>query len=176
LNQKAYLTWHFVTFVTHNSRVSERMINYNSREFIANLKPYIFDTKKRKLITQYIIEQCVNHSIKVAALNILPDHVHILLGASDKKDLDNKVQLIKGGSSFKYKRIVDAKDEKSIWAQKYHNENTKDEAHLLNIIEYINNNHHKHSEKWGVKIIEDYDNFLYRMIKEIIVERDKLND
>jgi REP element-mobilizing transposase RayT len=173
---KAQLIWHFVTFVTHNSRVSERMNNYNSREFIANLQPHIFDTEKRKFITQYIVEQCVNHNIKVAALNILPDHVHILLGASDKKDLDNKMQLIKGGSSFKYRKNIDTIEEKNIWAQKYHNENIKDEAHLLSIIEYINNNHYKHSEKWGVKIIEDYNNFLYPIIKKIIIERDELND
>jgi REP element-mobilizing transposase RayT len=151
------------------------MTQYNSKYFIAGLVPYIFDTGKRVVITKCIVDQCLNHNIKVASLNILPDHVHILLGASDKKDLENKMQLIKGGSSFKYKKSIDIEADKNIWAQKYHNENINDETHLLNIIEYINNNHHKHSEKWGLGIVEEYENFLYPIIKKIIIHKDDLN-
>lgn len=175
MNNKNLLKWYFITFVTHNARVSERMVQYNPRNFIANLEPHLFNSERRIIITQYIVEQCENHNLKVAALNILPDHVHILLGAIDEQDLEKKVQLIKGGSSFKYKKIVDTKTEKHIWAQKYHNETIVDEEHLLNIISYINNNHFKHSEKWGMEIIKDYDTYLSPIIKKIIIHKDDLN-
>jgi REP element-mobilizing transposase RayT len=168
---KPTLSWQFITFVTHNSRVSERMIDYNSSEFIDELSPFIYDNSERIIITQLIFAQCAKHNIKIAGINVLPDHVHMVIAASDIHDLDMKVQLIKGGSSFLFKRNVVLKNySQQIWAQKYHLEQYKSENDLKNILHYINNNHFKHAEKWGNNLISEYENNLKPLIDKACVE------
>ncbi len=174
--EKSYLEWYFVTFVTHNSRISERMVTYNSELFIENLTPYIFNLNKRILITQLIIDQCKKHNIKVCSLNVLPDHVHIVIAGTNKSDIDKKVQLIKGGSSFLFKKEIIEFEVKHIWAQKYHLEYINTVIDLLNIIEYINNNHYKHSSAWGKILITQNEKHIIPLIKKIIVDHESINE
>ena len=171
MNNKPQLSWQFITFVTHNSRVSERMIDYNTSEFIDELSPFIFENPERIIITQLLLAQCAKHNIKIAAMNVLPDHVHLVIAASDINDLNMKVHLIKGGSSFSFKRKVVLKNySQQIWAQKYHLEHYKSENDLKNIIHYINNNHLKHADRWGNKLISEFEINLKPLIDKACVE------
>ena len=175
MNQTVNIDWYFVTFVTYNSRISERMIQYNSFEFIKELKPLIFSYTERILITEIILDQCNKYQIKVAGINVLPDHVHMVIAASDIEDLNNKVKLIKGGSSFLFKRTLSyKKNSPRIWATSYHLEVHKTEIDLRNILHYINNNHFKHSIRWGDKLITEYDEGLKPLIDKACVEIDSI--
>ena len=175
MEQTKHLDWHFITFVTHNSRISERMIQYNSCEFIKGLRPYIVNYAVRIIITELILAQCEKHQIKIAAINVIPDHVHMVIAASDRKDLDKKVQLIKGGSSFLFNRSLGIKkNSRRIWASTFHLEEHKTETSLKNILHYINNNHFKHSVRWGHHLITEYENGLKPLIEKACVETDSI--
>jgi hypothetical protein len=76
----ARLLW-LVTFVTHNSRVSERMVTYG----VKSGDPLILNAADRLLIAQNISEACHSHAIPVVAWNVLPDHVHMILAAEDER-------------------------------------------------------------------------------------------
>jgi REP element-mobilizing transposase RayT len=149
---------YFVTFVTHNSRISERMVQFNSPYFIENLQPFILNAAERNYVAESINELIEKHSLEVISLNILPDHVHLIIAAADENDLDEKVRKLKGGTSFSLNRKLGIqKNENKVWAQKYHWKLIENDTMLSNIKEYIETNHYKHSETWGEALIHSYE-------------------
>ncbi len=90
----------FVTFVTHNSRISERMITYG----IQAGEPIIFSPAEQILMTEKIAEACRKYAVPVVAWNVLPDHVHMVIGAEDEQALEKVVGKIKGYSSRAFKQ------------------------------------------------------------------------
>ncbi len=149
---------YFVTFVTHNSRISERMVQFNSPYFIKNLQPFILNASERNYVGESINELIEKHSLEIISLNILPDHVHLIIAAVDESDLDEKIRKLKGGTSFSLNRKLGIqKNENKVWAQKYHWILIENDTMLLDIKEYIETNHYKHSETWGEALIHSYD-------------------
>ena len=135
-----------VTFVTHNSRVSERMVTYG----VKRGEPVIFNTHKRKIIAEKIQEASINHEISIDIFAILPDHVHMIIRALDIEDLRAKVQKIKGYSSHSYQRATDWEEGGHIWAQKFHYKLIENENQLAEMFNYLENNHLKHAEQWDL--------------------------
>ncbi len=141
-----------VTFVTHNSRVSERMVTYG----VKSGDPLILNASERLLTAQYISECCHTHHIPVVAWNVLPDHVHMILAAEDERELDEQVRKIKGFSSFSFQRASGLDVGGHVWAQKYHHLLITDQRMLENAYSYVMDNHVKHADQWGQEIIDSF--------------------
>ncbi len=149
---KPVRTLWLVTFVTHNSRVSERMVTYG----VKSGDPLILDASERLLTAQYISECCHTHHIPVVAWNVLPDHVHMILAAEDERELDEQVRKIKGFSSFSFQRASGLDVGGHVWAQKYHHLLITDQRMLENAYTYVMDNHVKHADQWGQEIIDSF--------------------
>ncbi len=140
----------FVTFVTHNSRVSERMVEYG----VKSGEPLIFTPEDQVLIAEKIAEACAVSHIPVVAWNVLPDHVHMVIGAEDEQTLNEYVRKIKGGSSHAFQRAKGwEKGEQHVWAQKFHHQIITHERMLADVVEYVVNNHLKHADQWGAALL-----------------------
>ncbi len=132
---------HHITWVTHNSRTSQRMIDHKVKKGDA----VWLDENAELEITRIIKNIVVENDFNVLNYNICGDHIHILLVCEDD-ELSNIVRKLKGKSSQKYKEYLKIpKEEKfTLWAQKYNNSFIKTDEKLYATIEYISNNRIKH--------------------------------
>jgi type I restriction-modification system DNA methylase subunit/REP element-mobilizing transposase RayT len=135
----------FVTFVTHNSRVSERMVEVG----VQAGEPFVLNGEDLLLMAEKIAEAIQKYRVPVVTWNVLPDHVHMIVGARDVASLDECVRKIKGYASYAFGRARDLEKGGHIWAQKYNHWIITDSAMLANVYEYVRNNHEKHVESWG---------------------------
>ncbi len=131
-----------ITWVTHNSRTSQRMIDYKVKKGDA----VWLDEKAELKITEIIKNIVIENNINVLNYNICGDHIHILL-VCEKEELSNIVRILKGKSSQKYKEFLQIpKEEKfTLWAQKYNISYIETDKKLNAVIEYISNNRIKHN-------------------------------
>jgi REP element-mobilizing transposase RayT len=145
-NKKAF----HITWVTHNSRVSERMIQYKVEKW----EWVYFDEKQEVLITWYIRDIVKEDNLKVLAYNICKDHIHILL-VCEENNISNIVRELKWKTARLYNKWVNplVDDEEvnysdwtkyHLWAQKFHYELIESDKQLNNTLEYIENNRIKH--------------------------------
>jgi hypothetical protein len=94
----------FVTFVTHNSRVSERMVTFG----VETGEPLIFSPDEQIRIAELIAQACRKYRVVVVALNILPDHIHMVIAAENETELNEQVRKIKGFSSYAFRHGTDS--------------------------------------------------------------------
>lgn len=134
-----------VTFVTHNSRVSERMVTYG----IVGKYPLIFTPDDQIFIAEKLVETWGKYAIKVVACNVLPDHVHLVMAAPNETELSEQVKKMKGYTSYEFQRNRVLENKGPIWAQKYHDRRVRSENSLQDIINYVVYNHLKHVDRWG---------------------------
>ena len=141
--------WH-VTWVTHDTRTSERMKKYRVRERKANGEMHVdrsiyLDHKDAIKVTEIISDIVTEENYNCLAYNIGEDHVHIIL-VCDKDELSNIVRKLKGKSAQKFKEHLGLeKDETfNLWAQKFDRRLISSEQQLTHTIEYIENNREKH--------------------------------
>ncbi len=158
----------FVTFVTHNSRISERMVTYG----VTVGEPLIFSAEDQIFIAEKIVEATKRYETAIAALNVLPDHVHMVIAAETDKELTEKIRKIKGFSSHEFQKSRNWDKGQHVWAQKFNRQPIEDEDALTNILDYVSNNHIKHSERWGKELISTWENGIpekgLRPISEIV--------
>jgi len=148
--EKDKKAWH-ITWVTHDTRTSERMIKYKVRKRKANGEMYVdrsvyLDDKDTLKVTGLISDIVVEEKYNCIAFNIGEDHIHILL-VCDEKELTNIVRKLKGKSAQKFKEYLGiTKDETfNLWAQKYNRKPISSNEQLINTIEYIETNRIKHN-------------------------------
>jgi type I restriction-modification system DNA methylase subunit/REP element-mobilizing transposase RayT/predicted type IV restriction endonuclease len=159
----------FVTFVTHNSRISERMVTLG----IKTDSPLVFASDDQILIAEQILEACQKYQIAVVACNVLPDHVHMIIAAETEDELNESVRKIKGYSSYAFQKERRWESGQHVWAQKFHGELIPDEKALAQIIEYVLNNHLKHTETWGDSLLETWDKGLKPLVEKACVLPEK---
>jgi len=151
-NKKA---WHITTAI-HDSRTSQRMIDYQVREKrnmgtspLQNIS--YLETEDEAIITQTLAEIVVEKKLNLLQYNICKDHMHMLL-VCDDDELPTIMQHIKGktarvhNSNKGINPLVQKESEKSVplWTQKYGcNEITAPEQ-LSNTLDYIKHNRTKH--------------------------------
>ncbi|WP_088323457.1 Eco57I restriction-modification methylase domain-containing protein [Polaribacter tangerinus] len=151
-NKKAY----HITTALHDSRTSQRMIDYKvreRRELGTNPLPNYtkLTTEEEIIITQEVIAIAKEKQLHIMAYNICGDHIHLLLVCEDS-EVSNIVKTIKGrtarvhNSNKGINPLVQKEKEKSIslWTQKYGCKAIKDDEQLYNTIAYIQNNRTKH--------------------------------
>ena len=86
-----------ITWVTHNSRISDRMKRHNVKTGPA----LIFTLNEEAEIAGYIAEVAIEDKIKILSFNICREHVHLLLKCQESSR-DNIVNKLKVVSSRKY--------------------------------------------------------------------------
>jgi len=123
-------------------------------------EPVIFSEEDRIFIAERLVEAGERYGISIITFNVLPDHVHLIVSAENEKELGEKIRKMKGFSSFEFQTSHNWEKGQTVWAQKFNRQAINEESDLINIIEYIENNHLKHSEIWGQKIIETWNNGL----------------
>lgn len=130
-----------VTWVTHNSRVSQRMIDYHVKKEMG----IRLDAKSEMKITEIIADIIREKNYTVYAYNICRDHVHILIECEENK-VGNMVRQIKGKSSQLYKEYLGktAHEPFHFWAQKFNKWLMQSDEQLRNTVEYILFNRKKH--------------------------------
>jgi REP element-mobilizing transposase RayT len=151
--QKGSKVFH-VTWVTYNSRVSERMVQYNNviinRRLNKGLQPLVsswYLNEEMEITVTEILKDIINeNNYIVLAYNICGDHIHIILDC-EELELSQIVKKLKGKSSQKVKEFLEIEKDTEfhLWAQKYNKKYIDNEVQLKNTIEYVNNNRFKHN-------------------------------
>ena len=145
-----------VTTAIHDSRTSQRMIDYKVRErrfngALPGPQVYPLDEEDELIISKTILEIVREDELNVLAYNICIDHLHILL-VCEAEELDKIVGRIKGKTARAcnlrkgINPLVKEEGERSVplWTQKFGRKEMTSEEQLYNTIEYIQNNRIKH--------------------------------
>ena len=137
-----------ITWVTHNSRISQRMIDNKVKLGEAYWLENDQEVEVAKTI-KTIVEQ---DELNVMAFNSCGDHIHLLL-VCEEEEIPNIVRKLKGKSSQKLKEYLQIPKEEqfTLWAQKYSTTYIDSEQQLWNTVEYIKNNRQKHGLEDGNK-------------------------
>jgi len=150
--QKEKQAFH-VTFVTHNSRTSQRMKDYKVKKG----ESFRLDDELEVFVTKTIAEIVKEDDLNVPAYNICADHVHMIL-VCEPEELANIVRKLKGKSAQKLKEHLEIpKEEKfHLWAQKFNRKLIEDDEALYNTWNYIIHNREKHELPENKKL-QEYD-------------------
>jgi len=156
-----------VTWVTHNSRVSERMVEYGVRTG----EPVVLDEASRSIIAEAIAEKIQEKQYRVLAVNVLADHVHCVV-VCEEDDGADIVQQLKGYSSHQHNRLLqlsvqDEGRQNKLWAKGSSQTLIESGEHLTNAVEYVQNNHLKHNIS-GIG-----SSLHHRQLKQSVVEYDR---
>ncbi len=148
--EKQKKAWH-VTWVTHDTRTSERMIRYRVRRPRAtgelHIDRSIYLDNDDALKVAEILEKIISEDqYNCLEFNICSDHVHIIL-VCEEEELSNIVRKLKGKSAQLFKEHLGIqKDETfNLWAQKFDRREVDSEKYLKNVEGYIHNNREKHN-------------------------------
>jgi REP element-mobilizing transposase RayT len=151
-----------ITWVTHNSRVSERMKKYKVRSG----KPLYLSSSEEAEIAAYISEIADSDDLKIFMFNICRDHVHMLL-MCENTERDNIVRKLKSVSARKFFQkerelsrveghggLPPCDKINRLWAQKYNWSVLTDDNSIGNVYEYIKFNREKHSLPFNRRLKE----------------------
>jgi REP element-mobilizing transposase RayT len=167
--EKAKRAWH-VTTATHNSRYSQRMIDYH----VQVGDPVWLSEKEEIIVTETIAKIVIEDKLNVMAYNICGDHMHIVL-VCEEVELQSIMQKIKSMSARAcniamgrtipqavehapqalehapqaVEHALRLKDERGktqfhLWTQKFGSKEIVTEEQLNNTIAYVQNNRVKH--------------------------------
>lgn len=152
---------YFITWVTHGSRISERMMEFDyvikHRRISKGQHPIvagdviILDEEMEKEITAYILEIVKENQLGVLAYNICRDHVHMVILCEENK-LSETIRKLKGKSTHLYKQKHNIANEFHLWAQKFNASVIEGKQGvvqplLFKAIEYVVYNRQKHNLK-----------------------------
>jgi len=142
-----------VTFVTHSSRISQRMERYH----IQPGDPVILTPEDQALVAFAIAEEARKDLITLGGYNVLPDHVHLIVEAESETVLADHVRRIKGYTSHVFRQAHDLRGGCHVWAQKFNRRQIPDDEALHRTVQYVMDNHLKHLAAWGDGLISTWD-------------------
>ena len=131
--------YYHITWVTHNSRISERMKLYKVKKG----GPVYFNDDEKKEISGYLDMIAKEYDINILNKKVNCDHVHVLLSC-EESERDDIVRTLKSKSTYYYKKTRNIDHEFHLWAQKYNSSVIKSEEELNNVDNYIEYNELKH--------------------------------
>lgn len=145
-----------ITTAIHDSRTSQRMIDYKVREkryngTLPEPQIYPFSEEDEIVISKTIAQIVKDDKLNIMAYNICRDHIHILL-VCETEEVDKIVGKIKGKTARVFNSnkgiypLIENKTEKSVpvWTQKFGCKEITSDEQLWNTVEYIRNNRIKH--------------------------------
>ncbi|MGH2575408.1 MAG: transposase [Ignavibacteria bacterium] len=133
------LTLFHITCVTHNSRISERMIKYKVKVGT----PVELSDKDEIALAKHFSEIVKNDKLNIIAYNSCKDHIHFVI-ACEAERLSPIIQKIK---SITARKFSENKEISQLWAQKFNRKVIYKEKQLSDVIFYVNNNRLKHNLK-----------------------------
>jgi type I restriction-modification system DNA methylase subunit/REP element-mobilizing transposase RayT len=141
--------WH-VTTVMHDTRTSQRMIDFKVRErrpdgeMHVDRSIFLNDEESLKL-TEIICDVIIENEFNCLAYNVCGDHVHLIM-VCEEEELPEIVRKLKGKSAQKFKEYTGiSKDETfHLWAQKFNSKEITGDQQLNSTIQYIQTNREKH--------------------------------
>ena len=137
--QKEEIKTRMITWVTHNTRLSNRMM-----ELKIELGEGVYLPPEEEIeITGYIADIVKEDQLTVLQYAICRQHVHMILQCTESEK-DNIVRKLKGKTTQLYKQYHRITNEHHLRAQKYNAREIKDEKYLYNAMEYVKNNRVKH--------------------------------
>ncbi|MEX2588593.1 MAG: transposase, partial [Chitinophagales bacterium] len=112
-NKKAF----HITTATHDSRTSQRMVDYNVREKRDNglrpkAQPIWLEPEDELLVTNTVAEIIDEDGLNVMAYNICGDHMHLLL-VCDEEEVSGIMQKIKGRTARMFNKRLQPPDSNS---------------------------------------------------------------
>ena len=154
--EKSKKAWHITTAI-HDSRTSQRMIDYKVREKRAmGTMPepqinYLTDADEM-VIAKTIALLSKELQLNIMGFNVCRDHMHLVV-VCDETELNEIVRKIKGRTARevninkRLQPLVKEKNEKSIplWTQKFGCKEIVDENQLSNTLAYVKDNRTKHN-------------------------------
>ncbi|PWA06834.1 Eco57I restriction-modification methylase domain-containing protein [Flavobacterium psychrotolerans] len=161
--EKQKKAWHITTAI-HDSRTSQRMIDYKVREKRAMgtmPKPQIIPLTETEetIIVEQVTKIVIEDNLRVMAFNVCKDHIHLLL-VCNEEDVSKIVQKIKAKTAREvniHRGVTTTREhtplpiekergekQNSLWTQKFGCKEIVDDNQLYNTIEYIRNNRVKH--------------------------------
>ena len=129
-----------ITWVTHNSRVSERMITYH----VAVGEPLLLTPSDEVEIAEFILRTILKNKLCVLAYISCVDHIHMVLVCHENKR-DRIVGRLKTEATQRYKSKHNISSEFHLWGQKYDYMLIEDDDYLANTIDYIRFNRRWHN-------------------------------
>ena len=162
MSSSTLLGYH-VVLTLHNSRVSDRMLQYQ----VQKGRPLRLRFEQEIILSKIIGSIITENQYRCVAFNICRDHVHLLL-VCKYDELSKAIQKLKAMSSklFNKSGAISADQidyhKNHLWSQKYYRATLDDwqfaklstkpgevyqSDHLLNSIRYIQNNRRKHGLK-----------------------------
>lgn len=161
-----------ITWVTHNARISERMRIYEDKivEDREN-NPQLWDgipveltREDEREVMRYLAEIIHEDALKILAINICCDHVHLVI-VCEEMELTSIIQKLKWWSSFRFwkkrkvidkvalapweNEVLDCKGLKPLvwrlWAQKFNTIILPNERAVQNACHYVSFNRQKHN-------------------------------
>ncbi len=159
-----------IVLTTHNSRTSERMLEYNVTQGEPTELDLQHEIELTKIISQIIKEQDYN----CLAYNICKDHVHMVL-VCEYEELSTIVKTIKGKSSYLYQSKGFKPLGTPLWSQKFFRAELDDwqeatqsqktgyqpkDSYLENTLEYILHNRKKHELPESKELQKIINNFI----------------
>lgn len=145
-----------ITTAIHDSRTSQRMIDYKVRERRNNgANPYpnvcYLKPEDEAVITQTVAEIVAEQKLNVLQYNICKDHMHLVL-VCEEEDVPVIMQKIKGRTARVHNSVkginplVQKENEKAVplWTQKYGCKEITSPEQLHNTLAYVQHNRSKH--------------------------------
>jgi len=171
--------FYFITWVTHGSRISERMLEYK----VPRTEGIFLNLNEEIQITKMISEIIKKDDLKVLAFNICGDHVHLLIKIEEEKLIGivrklksisaRKFNILQGLTLFENvnKGIYPLEKKKRgitqnhLWGQKFHKKNLDNQKQIILAMEYTKNNRKKHQLEESIELQRIIDYFLINFPK-----------
>jgi REP element-mobilizing transposase RayT len=145
-----------VTCVMHNTRISQRMMDYK----IKIDEPEFLEPEEEEKLIEILCEIIKEDKLKVLAINLCADHLHFVISCRPEllSAIAGKLKS-KSARVFNIWRGITTPDEESarghdplskretqnnLWAQKFNRKLIRSEKQFWNVIQYIENNRLKH--------------------------------
>jgi REP element-mobilizing transposase RayT len=143
-----------ITWRTYNSPYRKEDVSVPSKE----QKPVLFTLDERNRMADILAERIRMKKYRVLALNVLQDHVHLLLAAKEE-EVTKIIDDLKGYSSYTFNRIQEKttandatgeltpasrKNIRKRWSRKYNTDLVADSSQVEKVIKEIQHNHLKH--------------------------------
>ena len=174
------LNGYHIVLTTHNSRYSQRMLDFN----IDQGQPLLLSLEEEIELTKIIGQVIQDYDYKCLAYNICHDHVHLIL-VCHSDELGDQIQRIKSISSklFRRSHAITSHNKylhRSLWSQKFFRKELNEwslsdvsyspgeilrDTHLSRAIDYIKMNREKHGLLNSIELKKHIESFVISIDK-----------
>jgi len=105
---------------------------------VARHEPLFSDENAAKALVLTLKEAAAETKVTVFAYVIMPDHLHIIAGPTERSSHGQFMRLVKGRFAHRWNRLHDGHG--AIWQARFHEKALRTERALLAAIDYVHHN------------------------------------